>query len=280
MLNKTLDYLITTVGFSQEKIISLIEKSNIEGHVIVGNQKCNQNSESHFKVGCCDVDLFNLTSRGVSISRNFLLSKTKADYVMFLDDDSSFADGYLKEIEYEFLKEHSFNISIRFNVVSLNKSRPIRQINKSKKVSLYNLRQYGVWGIIFNRGFLLKNNLAFREYIGPGTNINHGEDYIFLSDYYKKGGKIWQNKAAIMSAEQEESTWQGKNRNLKNELFAHGHNYRILYKNKASILLLFHMLKHLKFYSSKDCSFFKAYRFGLSGIKFRKEIEKGLKKYE
>lgn len=277
---KTLDYLITVVDFNQEAIVSLIKKTNIKGHILVGNQKRKEYSEEHISVGAADVDIFNLDSKGVSLNRNFLLSKSQADYVTFLDDDIFLSPNYFEIIETELAQKWSDDYSIRFNVQSLNPSRRIRQINKSKKMRLYDLRQYGVCGVLFNRNYLMKNKILFREYIGPGTKINHGEDFVFLSDYYKCGGKIWQNKEAIMYAEQKESTWQGKNRNIKNELFAHGHNYRILFGGRASLYLLIHMLKHRKYYKNGDYSFYKTFKFGLDGIKFRKQIEKGLAKYE
>lgn len=280
MLKKSLDYLITVVDFSQEKIFSLVKKTNIKGHVLVGNQKSKAYSEMHFDIGDAKVDVYNLDSKGVSLNRNFLLIKSQADYVTFLDDDIFFSQNYLESIKVELDKEWPNNYSIRFNVSSLNNSRRIKQINKSKNVSLFDLRQYGVWGVLFNRKYLINNNLFFREYIGPGTSINHGEDYIFLSDYFKSGGKIWQSREAIMHAEQQDSTWQGKNRDIKKELFAHGHNYRLLYKKRASIYLLIHMLKHIRYYKNKEYSFFKTYKLGLEGIRFRKDIEKGLRKYE
>ncbi len=280
MLKRTLDYLITVVGFSQEKIISLIKKTNVKGHILVGNQKCNEYSETHIDIGDSNVDIYNLESKGVSVNRNFLLRKSAADYVTFLDDDIFLAPNYLDVVYDELNKEWLDIYSIRFNVESLNDSRPIRQINKSKQVSLFELRQYGVCGCLFNRKYLVSKNLFFREYIGPGTSINHGEDYIFLNDFFKSGGKIWQSKEAIMFAEQSESTWQGQNRDIKKEVFAQGHNYRILYKNKAPLYLLIHMFKHINYYKNKDNSFFKTYKFGLDGIKFRKEVEKGFKQYD
>ncbi len=280
MLKITLDYLITVVGFNHEKIVSLIKKTNIKGHILVGNQKSKEYSEAHIDIGDAKVDIYNLESKGVSLNRNFLLTKSQADYVTFLDDDIFFSLNYLESVKAEFDKEWPGNYSIRFNVLSLNSSRRIKQINKSKNVGLFDLRQYGVCGVIFNRKYLINRKIFFREYIGPGTSINHGEDYIFLSDYFKSGGKMWQFKEAIMYAEQQESTWQGKNRDIKKELFAHGHNYRLLYKGKASIYLLIHMLKHIKYYKNKEYSFFKTYKLGLEGIKFRINIEKGLKKYE
>lgn len=280
MLKITLDYLITVVDFSQEKIASLIKKTNIKGHVLVGNQKSKVYSEIHLDIGDAKVDIYNLDSKGVSLNRNFLLTKSQADYVTFLDDDIFFSPNYLESIEAELDKEWPNNYSIRFNVLSLNNLRRIKQINKARNVGLFDLRQYGVWGGLFNRKYLINNNLFFREYIGPGTSINHGEDYIFLSDYFKSGGKMWQSREAIMYAEQQDSTWQGKNRDIKKELFAHGHNYRLLYKKRSSIYLLIHMLKHIRYYKNKEYSFFKTYKLGLEGIRFRKDIEKGLRKYE
>ena len=280
MSMKTIDYLLTFVGLTEDEIVSLVKKTNIKGHLIIGNQKCSKYSETHIKLPDCVIDIFNLTSKGVSRNRNFLLEKSQSDYVSFLDDDISLNAESLNVIDKKLQDIAKKDTSIRFNVVSTNPKRPIRQLSYSKKLKLFNLRQFGVWGIYFNREYLIKNNLRFREYVGPGTSINHGEDYIFLSDYFKSGGKMIQFDEVAMFAKQQESTWQGENRNIQNELFAHGHNYRILYKNMAKLFLLIHMLKHKKYYQNKDFTFMQTYKIGVEGIKFRKSIEKGLAKYE
>lgn len=280
MSMKTVDYLITFVGLAEEEIVSLIKKTNIKGHIIVGNQKCSQYSEAHIKLPDCKIDIYNLTSKGVSRNRNFLLEKSQSDYVSFLDDDICLNSKSLELINSRSQNIMKDNISFRFNVISANPKRPIRQLPNSKKLKLFKLRQFGVCGIFFNRCFLLNNHLNFREYIGPGTSINHGEDYIFLFDYFKCGGKMIQYAEVAMSAKQEESTWQGNNRNIQKELFAQGHNYRILYRNKAKLFLFLHMLKHTKYYKNDNFTFIQTYKIGVEGIKFRKTIEKGLANYE
>ena len=104
------------------------------------------------------------------------------------------------------VKYNNFD-SIRFNTISDNKKRPIKIIKKDKKVGFKDIRSFGVCGVFFKRESLLRNNLLFRVNIGPGTNIIHGEDTLFLYDFFKAGLSMFQSKSIPIHIYQEYSCW-------------------------------------------------------------------------
>lgn len=243
----TFSYLITTINKTEEQILSIVSKANVKGIVLVGNQNSESYSEKLIIDQNIEIHIFNILGKGVSKNRNLLLSKANSDYVTFLDDDVSFLNDSQRIME-EMVERTSgkFNAH-RFNSMSINDQRPINQIEKNGTVTMMELRNFGVWGIYFNRLFLIKNSLRFDENVGPGSIINHGEDFLFMKEYLKKN-KIYQHNYCGFSIEQKDSTWNGKNRDVIRELFSHG----FLYKRSFGIFwrqfLFVHFLKHKGLY--------------------------------
>ena len=83
---------------------------------MVGNQGCDEDSIEHFKTEKTNVTIYNLTSRGVSKNRNYLLLHATADYVSFFDDDEAFAENSQEVVE-SFLNNSGCkeNIAVRIN---------------------------------------------------------------------------------------------------------------------------------------------------------------------
>lgn len=240
-------YLITTINKTEEQILSIVSKANVKGIVFVGNQNSESYSEKLIIDQNIEIHIFNIPGKGVSKNRNLLLSKANSDFIMFLDDDVSFLNDSQRVME-EMIEHASSKFNAhRFNSLSINNQRPINQIKKNGTVTIMELRNFGVWGIYFNRTFLMKNSLLFDENVGPGSIINHGEDFLFMKNYLKKN-KIYQHNYCGFSIEQKDSTWTGQNRDIIRELFSHG----FLYKRSFGIFwrqfLFVHFLKHKDLY--------------------------------
>lgn len=264
------DYLITTVGKTKKDIINIIQQSNIRGRVIVGNQKSTKDCAEIFNIGNTEVILINSVGSGVSKNRNNLLNNSNAKYVTFLDDDVHFVGDNQKYVE-NVLSTSSCDC-IRFNVVSNNQDRPIKQINRNKYLKFKDVTSFGVWGEFFSTDVLKKKSLLFREEMGPGTPIDHGEDTVFNREFLKTN-EIYQVNKVVFEIDQQESTWQGKNRNIDRELKSFGYLYYLLYKKFSFAAAVAFLVKHFKMYP-KTYKFKKRISLMKSGIKASKDYEK------
>lgn len=260
------DILITTFGKTEEEILSFLKFNNIHGSIYVGNQKSNVYSKKIIDLGTDIIRIYNLTNSGVSKNRNFLLMKATSDYVIFLDDD-------IKIIDYKINIDFDGTIAYRFNVSSNNPNRPIKDINSNKFLKFVDVKSYGVWGIFFPREFLIKNNVFFNEYIGPGCLINHGEDSLFLHDFLDCG-KIYQVSRELFIAEQKESTWRGKNRNLELELISHGFVFGIMFGVKSYLFLTYSLIKNKNEYL--NINLLNRLKFAFFGYKLSKKASNGI----
>ena len=240
----TYDILVTTFKKDEKQIVNLLIENNIFGNILVGNQGNVNFSEKTIVKENRNITIYNLTSLGVSKNRNFLLSKAKSDFVLFLDDD-------VHILNYDFeteLLERSNN-AYRFNLSSHNTNRPIKQIHVNKKLKFAELKSFGVWGIFFPREFLIKKRVVFDELIGPGCWINHGEDSLFIKSYLTQGNILQVDKTCF-DVLQNESTWQGINRDIRRELISHGYVYGCIFKKAAKFFLFYHLIKNRKLYRS------------------------------
>lgn len=230
------DYIITTINKTKEEITSLLLKSNISGNILIGNQGsinefCYEIYDKGFRA-----KVYNQTTKGVSINRNYLLQKSNADYVIFLDDDVTLNKHIILGDNYQ------NNVAIRFNCLSKNIQRPIKQICSKKFLKFSDVKSFGVWGIFFNRHYLINNNLFFNENVGPGKYINHGEDTLFLKKYLKSKGKLLQINEQSFFVSQEVSTW--KDGNIERELISHGYIYKKIFGFKGFLYLYYYAFKH------------------------------------
>ena len=266
-----IDYLVTTLNKNEKDIVSIVKKLNIKGSVLVGNQRQQEYSEKALYFDNIDLKIFNLTSRGVSRNRNFLVEKSDADFIIFMDDDVSFIDSSQKLAE-EFVEKYKNIDCIRFNIFTNDGSRTIRPINRDGFLNFNDVRSYGACGIFFNRNFIISNKLLFKEFSGPGSFLNHGEDTLFLYDALKVG-RIYQINKCFFSNDYSESTWYGQKRNYPLEFFSDGYNYYYFYKQLAQLLFLYHLLKHKKEYSNSGMSLCTKMFWFKKGIKFYKTLK-------
>lgn len=262
-----IQYLLTTVGKSREEIVQIIEGLNIAGDILVGNQLMGADAEYELSGGSYHAKIFDMTSKGVSKNRNFLISRASAEYITFLDDDMYCEKGAQESFE-EALAKNQYNC-VRFNVVSDNPKRPIKFVKKNGFVGFRSLSSFGVWGGFYKLDFLKQNSIYFREDVGPGTDINHGEDGIF-NKQFTRFSKIFSITLTAFHIRQTNSTWLNSNRDLKVELVSHGFNYYLLYKNYANIMSSLFLLTHMKCYP-KGTKYHVLKKYMKIGIRHAKE---------
>ncbi len=132
----------------------------------------------------------NSVNLGPNFSRNYGLKKACGRYVLFLDSDDFFVDSIFDFIE-AFSKNNIFDIlSFGFNFISQDKKLLSRHVfrneviyNSSILKNFLHGKIYTVcWNKIYNRSFLIDNNICFVE------DKIHGRDSIFTLDccFYAK----------------------------------------------------------------------------------------------
>lgn len=241
-------YLVTTCNKNKDEIIVLVKRLNVKGCVYVGNQLANNDDVCIYKENNLAITIFNMQSKGVSLNRNYLLNKCDCDIVTFLDDDVAYLDSSQEKVEEE-LKKMKYNESFRFNCVSENKKRKIKQVHKNNKLSLLDVSSFGVWGEFFYKGFLMENNILFNENIGPGCYVNHGEDTVFNSLFLKKGIMKQKNLVAF-SIEQMTSTWL-KDRDYKRDAFSDGFTNYLAFGKLYLLISVYLLIFKMNFYENK-----------------------------
>lgn len=197
-----LEVLISTM---HQKNHDLIEKMNIQSDAIVINQSDNNNFEEFTYKGN-SIRFITLNERGVGLSRNNALMRSNADICLMGDDDVAYVDGY-EDIIINAFKNNPKADMIMFNVPSTSSDRPTYNIPKHMRVRWYNCLRYPTYHIAFRRDSQRKANIYFSLLFGGGAKYNSGEDNLFVSDFIKKGLKIYACPETIGHMTPGESTW-------------------------------------------------------------------------
>ena len=66
--------------------LELLEKMNIQTPAVIIDQ-CDENAEEHICFKGNNIDIYHVTERGLSKSRNLAIKKAEADILVFADDD-------------------------------------------------------------------------------------------------------------------------------------------------------------------------------------------------
>lgn len=197
--------LVTTMG---QRDLSKHTSMNLQTDVLFANQS-DAYDYQNVTINGTKVELLTTATRGVSRNRNLAIiySSVDAQYIMFADDDQILVDGYEK-IVLDVFDRHPGAEAIKFCVDAVH----ARNLGKSysgkfKKAHILSVTSCGVQGLVIKRDVLLKHNLHFNEYFGPGTPYYCGEDSIFLQDILKKGIRLYLSPIVISTIYETGSTW-------------------------------------------------------------------------
>lgn len=193
------------VSAMHQKDHSLLKKMNIQSDAIVVNQ-CDRNEFEEFNYKGNLIRFLSLSERGVGLSRNNALMRSKGDICVFADDDVTYMENYKEVILKNFSDNPKADI-ILFNVESLNKDRPTCKIEKDHRVKLVNSLKYGAVNIAFRRESILSVNVSFSLLFGGGAKYSAGEDSLFICECLRKGLKIYASVDKIADVKQDDSTW-------------------------------------------------------------------------
>jgi len=129
------------------------------------------------------------------------------DILLFSDEDIVYDAGYEQRILDEFEK-HPEAEAIMFSLENTSDWNLGRlQTDQFRRATRRSVTASGVWGLVIKKDVLLKHNLHFNQYFGPGTDAYSGEDTIFLQDIIKGGIRMYMSPVVIASIDQSTSTW-------------------------------------------------------------------------
>jgi len=267
-----LEILVTTMNKTEEQIIALFRKMNLQGPAIFGNQ-CGKDGRVVMLIDGQPVKIINQSNLGVSNNRNAILKEATAEWVIFMDDDVTMIKDYWETIE-DNLVHHRHATSIRFNMITDNVIRPIRQHGGG--ISTYrDVISYGVWGLLLNRERIIKKGLWFNPDFGPGARFYCGEDSMFSSRLMLTTGRNYLAKAVLGHVDQTESTWY--KRHDKKFFISQGAMYYHLGGPLSRWFFIKVMLKKHRPYI--DIPMEEAEKYLKEGIRQAKELKRELKKH-
>lgn len=150
---------------------------------------CKQWSEKNNRI-----NIFRNPKRGVSSARNYGISKSNGDYIIFLDSDDRLTSNALKifrkyiEESYDFIMGTYNSIYIDSNIIIHHNSIPFDGMIEE---FIFNIDTYlnlsllqGPCWKAFKASIINENKLIFPE------NISYGEDAFFVYNYLQKCKKV------------------------------------------------------------------------------------------
>ncbi len=125
---------------------------------------------------------------GVAKSRNVVLSSTQTKYLLFADDEIVFvSEGIKSAISY---LESNPNCDLVL-AQAVDTKGVLRKIYPKKEVKLtkFNSAKAATYEMIVRVESVRNKGVAFDENFGAGAENYLGDEYIFITDLLKKGGK-------------------------------------------------------------------------------------------
>ena len=198
----SLEVLVSTMNQVDH---SLIDKMKIQSDAIIINQ-CDKYNYEELNIDNNSIRIYSLNEKGVGLSRNNALMRSRADICLFSDDDVSYMNDYKEEVINAFEENPKADIIV-FNVPSTNVDRPEYIINKYRRVRFHNCMRYGKFRIAARVDSIKASNTYFSLLFGGGAKYGSGEDTLFLTESLKKGLRIYASPTQIGTVTHNDSTW-------------------------------------------------------------------------
>ncbi len=173
-----------TIGYSvlAERAKNIIPPKNIAWELLV----ITQGGESALSIP--DAKQIRLNSIGVAKSRNAAIENATGEYLVFADDDIVFDEGGLQEA-IEYLDNHP-----RLSLLLTQAADPSGKLRKryppkEQDLTLLNSARAATYEMIVRVSEVKKLGIRFDEKFGAGVENYLGDEYIFIADLIRAGGK-------------------------------------------------------------------------------------------
>lgn len=220
-----------------------VEHMNLQSDAVIINQ-CDRMASEEMQIssrnGEYRIRFLSFPDRGIGRSRNEAILRAEGDICLFSDADIVYEDDYEEAILAEFERNPEADMII-FNI-TVEEERRTYHITERKRVRWYNCGRYGAVSFAIRRDRLLESGITFSLLFGGGAKYSNGEDSLFLTEFIKKGYRVYTAPVTIGREEAGESSWfRGYN-----EKFFHdrGVLYHYLYGRLAWILALRFLYAH------------------------------------
>lgn len=197
-----IEVLISTMN---EKSIDCYKRFNLETDALIINQT-DHNSYEEINVNDQKIRMISTDTRGLGLSRNLAILNSKADILVFADDDEVFEEGYKDKILSEFKAYPDVDFFI-FKTIIYQNGEEIIKVKKDSNLKFYKSLKYGSVHFAFKKEAIRRNNISISTYFGAGTCNGSGEDSLFIRDCFKKGLKLRTSTKLIAKIYNDNSTW-------------------------------------------------------------------------
>lgn len=197
-----IEVLISTMN---ENSIDCYKRFNLQTDALIINQTDHNNYEEKIVAGN-KIRMISTDTRGLGVSRNLALLNSKADILVFCDDDQVFENGYKDKILSSFEKHPNVDFFV-FKTIIYQDGKEIIKVKEEKDLSIYNSLRYGSVHFAFKREVQRRENIWISTYFGAGTPNGSGEDSIFISDFIRAGKKVRTSNKLIAKVYNDGSTW-------------------------------------------------------------------------
>lgn len=187
------------------KDINFYEKFNLTTDALIINQ-CDHNGYEELDKGKFKIRMISTDTKGLGRSRNLAILNSRADIVVFCDDDEVFLEDYEKKIKEAFI-EHSDVDFFVFRTIIYQNGEEIIKVREEKDLKIYNALRYGSVHFAFKREKIAEKNIYLSTYFGAGTGNGSGEDSIFIADCIRKGLRLRTSMKTIAKIYNDDSTW-------------------------------------------------------------------------
>lgn len=220
---------------SMFKNADLYKTMNIQTNAIIINQQDKDFNKIILEENDNKIEFYNMSERGVGLSRNNALMRASDDIVIMADDDEVFVDGYEEIINSAYQRYPDADMIV-FDVRIHKNNKTITKVKKTERVHFFNSLRYGTVTFTFKKETIIKNNIFFSQLFGGGAKFQSGEDSIFLTDVLRKGLKVYSVKQVIADVYNDDSSWfAGYN---KDYLIHRGALFEALSKRYSFLLML------------------------------------------
>lgn len=246
--NEKIQILISTQNLLNDfQVSKLIKNMNIKSNYLIVNQT-NKN-----EINIKNSKVITKNEKGLSKSRNLAISKAEEEIVVLADDDVKYIKDYEKIIIEAYQKYKNVDI-ICFFVESMNEKRKTKRM-LTGKIGYIRANKIASFEITFRKKAILDNKIKFNEKFGAGTELNRGEEQLFLYEAIKNKLKIIFINKKIANVKQDNSSWFNK---MDEDFFIiQGKVFKEMSKKFYILLCIQYAIRKYFFYR-KNISFFKA----------------------
>ena len=196
-----LEVLVAAVGQADR---SLAEKMNIQAHMVIANQ-CGHWGYEESPDGA--VRMLSTDTKGVGVNRNLAMQLSKADILLFADDDVTYYDGTLQGVIDAFRELPDADV-IFFGMDMTRKDKIFeRRRNRVKRLHIWNSLRYGAARMAIRREAIVKHRLAFSPLFGGGSCYGNGEDTLLIRDCFRAGLKVYAHSYVLGKCAKDSSSW-------------------------------------------------------------------------